>query len=149
LVNRLAKWARRHLAAVLTAGVAVVLFLAAAVAALAVSNALIRQERDRKDEALVQARREKERADANLARAKRAVEDYLTRTAEDPQLKAANFYDLRKRLLTASVPYYEEFARQKHDDPEAQRQRADAYRLLAFVRAELGEDGPAIAHYEQ
>jgi tetratricopeptide (TPR) repeat protein len=133
--QQLLKWARRHQAAVLTAGVALVLFLTAAVAALAVSNALIR--------------REKTRADDNLTRARRAVEDYLTRTAEDPQLKAANFHDLRKRLLTTAVPFYEEFARQQPGDPEARRQQAEAYRLLAFVRAEMGEKEQAVADYGQ
>src|SRR5207237_8564642 len=84
LAMRLKKWIRRHQAAVLTAGVSLVLFLIAAVTILAVSYTLVRQEKDQKGEALVQARLEKERA-------KRAVKDYLSGTEEDPQTKAANF----------------------------------------------------------
>jgi serine/threonine protein kinase/tetratricopeptide (TPR) repeat protein len=142
LVMRLRKWARRHQAAVVTAGVSLSLLLATAVALLAISNSFIRRESD-------QTRAEKLRADENLARAEQAVEDYLTRIAEDPQLKAANFHDLRKKLLTSAVQFLEEFARQKRDDPQAEHQRANAYQQLALVRAETGEFELAIANYEQ
>jgi serine/threonine protein kinase len=149
LARRLQKWSRRHQGIVVTAGVSLLLLLCTALAALATGYLLVRRERDQKDDALIQLRLEKDRADANLARAKQAVKDYLTQTADNPELKAANFHDLRKRLLSTAVPFYEEFTRQKQDDSRSAEEQADAYQRLANIRAEIGERKQAVVDYEQ
>ncbi len=149
VLHRTSKWARRHKAVAWSLGVSGFAVLLIAVAALLVSNVLITREMNQKAVALDQARREKERADLNLAQAHQAVRDYLEKTAYDSRLKEDDFHDLRKQLLATVVPFYEEFVRQKQDDPELEAARARAYRGLAFVRQEMGETDAALADYEQ
>src|SRR5262249_27427206 len=104
---RFGKFARRNKVALSVAAlVSAALLLLLAV--LTVSNIRIQQANTEKDAALVRALDEKKRADQNLARAEKAVEDYLTKVADDPRLKAADLYGFRKELLTTAIPFYEE-----------------------------------------
>jgi tetratricopeptide (TPR) repeat protein len=120
------------------------------------AEAVTREERDEKDaalrqekQALAQVRREMERADHNLEKVSEVVEQYLLRTAESPRLKCADLHDLRKDLLISTVPYYEEFVKQKGDQPKLEMKRGMAYYALAYLRAEMGERKQAQTNYEQ
>jgi serine/threonine protein kinase/tetratricopeptide (TPR) repeat protein len=138
LRQRAQKWARRHQAVVVSA----VVLLAMAVVALSVGSLLLWQEK-RKTET------ERDRADANFQLARKAVGETVTAVAEEPRLKEADFHDLRRRLLSSAVPFYEEFARQRSDDPKLEEAKGAAYGRLAMLRAELGENEAARADYEQ
>jgi eukaryotic-like serine/threonine-protein kinase len=173
---RLRKFVRRNKGLVLAASLVFLAVLAGAglaawqavratqaEAVTRVEQGKVIQERDEKDTALQQkikalsqkevalteARQEKERADGNLEKVNEAVEKYLLRAAENPRLKSADLHDLRKDLLTSAVPYYEEFVKQKGDDPKLEAKRGMAYYALALLRAETGERKQAQADYEQ
>jgi tetratricopeptide (TPR) repeat protein len=93
--------------------------------------------------------REKRRADENLIQAHKAVKEYLFRVTENPQLNSADFFDLRKELLTSAILFYREFVRQHQADPELEAERAAAYAELATLRLELGELEGALAEVRE
>jgi serine/threonine-protein kinase len=142
---RLGRWARHHRPVVAAAAA----LLLTATVALAVSTALIRNQELAALEAKGQAERERDRADGNFQLAKEAVEQTITRVAENPRLKLGDFHDLRKTLLASAVPFYERFVQQVSDDPGLEAERGKAYDRLALVRKEMGELGAARADYER
>jgi serine/threonine-protein kinase len=135
---RLARWGRRHPA--LTAGA--VALLGTAVAALAIGLGAVDRERTRTVAA-------KERAEENFRLADSAVDRYLNAVTEDRQLKEKDFFALRKKLLEAAVPFYEQLAQAQADDPKQEAARGLAYHRLAHVRRQLGEPEAARADHEQ
>jgi serine/threonine protein kinase len=145
---RFRKYARRNKAGLAIAA-AVVLVMMLAVVGLAVNNWLVTREKEQKEAALERVVQEKERADRNLAAARRAVRDYLTTTANDPRLRAADLLALRRNLLATAVPFFEEFAAQQAGNPEAEGERAQVIMQLALVREEMGETEKARAEYDR
>jgi serine/threonine protein kinase len=145
---RFRKFARRNSAG-LAILAAIVLVLMLAVAGLALNNWMVTREKEKKQAALERAVREKARADQNLDRARKAVRDYLTAAANNRLLKEADFSNLRRELLESALGYYEEFVKQKSDDPELERERGRAYGDLAMVREDLGDLESALNNHEQ
>src|SRR5262249_35487057 len=99
---RLGRWARHHRPLVAAAAA----LLLTATVALGVSTALVRRQELAALDAKGQAERERDRADGNFRLAKEAVEQTVTRVAENQQLKQGDFHDLRKSLLSSAVPFY-------------------------------------------
>src|SRR5262249_8363580 len=132
---RLGRWARHHRPLV----AAVLALLLTATVALAVSTALVRKQELAALAAKDQAERERDRADGKFRLAKEAVEQTVTRVAENPRLKQGDFHDLRKALLASAVPFYEKFVLQVSDDPGLEAERGRAYQRLGIVRKEMGE----------
>jgi serine/threonine-protein kinase len=152
LLARLGRWGRRHKP--LVTGAAALLLTA--VAALTIGNALIRQQQVQTQQAKEAAEQQKElaeqqrdRAERNFGLARRAVEDTITKVAENARLKEADFHDLRKQLLASAVPYYQEFVQQQSDDPALEAERGRAYARLAYVRQEMAETEEALADYRE
>jgi serine/threonine protein kinase/tetratricopeptide (TPR) repeat protein len=145
---RFRKFGRRNRAA-MAAGLAGALAVLLTVAGLIANNWLVAREKTKTEVALETALAEKKRADENLARARKAVRDYLSTTANDPRLRAADLQPLRKNLLATAVPFFEEFAALQAGDPEAEGERGQAIFQLAHVREELGETEKARAEYER
>jgi serine/threonine-protein kinase len=141
---RARRWLRQHQR--LATGA--VVLLVTALAALAVSNLLLRHEQRQTAAQKGIAEQQRDRADNNLALAKKAVEDYLTRVADDDELKKADLHQLRKQLLATAVPFLARFARQEGSDPSAQAEQGKALYLLGRLRAEMGETAAAIADYQ-
>jgi serine/threonine protein kinase/Flp pilus assembly protein TadD len=163
LRQRARKWARRHQAVVMTAGIAAAVLVLLAVAGLAVNNVLIRrgqeetkkayeaeaEQRKRADTNLAAEAEQRKRADANLVQAKKAVDDFLIKVTDNPKLNTADFHALRRELLASAVPFYEEFVKQKQGDPDLEAEQSRAYGRLGFVRMHLGERAAAITNYQQ
>ncbi len=95
------------------------------------------------------AHEQKKRAETNFDLARQAVDDTVTKVAENQHLKLANFHNLRRDLLAMAVPFYERFVAQHSDDPVLEADRGHAYLRLAYVRAEMGERQAALTDYEQ
>jgi serine/threonine protein kinase/tetratricopeptide (TPR) repeat protein len=155
---RLRKFIRKHRGPVLAATL-LVLALVAGIVGTSVGLVLTARararavaERDRAVRAEFAARderdkvaAEKKRADENFALARKAVDDYLARVADDPELKdRTDFTSLRKRLLEAALPFYEQFALQQGDSPQSRAESGRIWRRLAQVRIESGELGEAV-----
>ncbi|HVJ81354.1 MAG TPA: serine/threonine-protein kinase, partial [Planctomycetia bacterium] len=145
---RLRKFVRRHRGPIVAFSGLFVAVLAAAVG-LAVSNRMIAREKKEKEDALADAVSEKARADDNLLKARGAVKEFLTKVTEDPQLNSSDFFDLRKRLLSSALPFYQEFVSQRRAEPLLEAERAAAFAELARVRTEIGELPAALADFDQ
>jgi serine/threonine-protein kinase len=141
---RARRWLRQHQR--LATGALVL--LVTALAALVVSNLLLRHEQQQTAAQKVIAERQRDRADENYALAKKAVEEYLTRVADDDELKKADLHRLRKQLLATAVPFLAKFAREEGVDSSAQAEQGKALYLLGRLRAEMGETTAAVADYE-
>jgi serine/threonine protein kinase/tetratricopeptide (TPR) repeat protein len=139
--ERLWRWCRRNKAVAALVAFSAVFLLSLAGVCL-VAAVWLRQARD--DTAA-----QKIQADQNFALAKKAVEDFLTKVTQDKRLTQTDLHSLRKELLQSALPFYEEFARQKTDDPQMEAERGRAYHRLGEVRQALGETEPALANYQE
>jgi serine/threonine protein kinase/tetratricopeptide (TPR) repeat protein len=158
---RLRKFARKHRRLLATAAAFVLLLAVAAVVSAGLAVWALRAERAavtaRDDEANQRADAERQRNDAHTARAladrnfqkaRAAVENYLQKVEDNQDLKNnPNSYELRKQLLAAALPFFEEFVEQKSDDPAVRFDQAEAYCKLAKVRRWMGENETAIREY--
>jgi serine/threonine protein kinase len=131
LIDRGRKWVRRHPAVVR----AVVLLLVFGVIGLAVSTVLIDRERDR-------AQRRAKEAEERFQLARRAV-DEMVRIGDEELADAPHLEAARKRLLEASLAYYQEFIDLRRDDPGAQAElettRDRVRRILADLAVLQGD----------
>jgi len=138
---RLRKFARKNLKALTIAGAFVLLLAGAAVVSTwQAIRATQAETKSRQAEALAQ-----ERFDL----AKEAVDKYLNEVTETPELKNANFEELRRKLLETALPFYQKLAEQAPDDPERASAVGQAYFRLAFIRAQLGQHAAAVQDYGQ
>ena len=94
--------------------------------------------RARDQEAL--AERERVRAETNFRLAREAVDQMLTRVAEDMADKP-HMEQIRRALLTDALKFYEGFLQQKRDDPSVRHETARAYWRVGTIHETLG-NGP-------
>ena len=132
---RFRKFARRNMAALTT--------VAFVVAALVLGTVVSTWQavRATKAEGLAQTRLgETEEAHkgavANLQKAREAVDQMLTRVADEKLLNVPQMEPLRKALLQDALKFYEEFLKQKGDDPELRLGAAVAWQKVGGI---LGE----------
>jgi serine/threonine protein kinase len=98
-----------------------------------------------RDEAVAQ----RQRADRNYALARQAVDNYLSKVADNERLKGADLHGMRKELLESALRFYEQFTREKSDDPEQAAERGRAYYRLGQVRDLIGEGEKARSDFRQ
>ncbi len=79
------------------------------------------------------------RAEASAATARQAVNDYLDRITEAPQLKRPGLLGLRRDLLSLALGYYEGFLRESAADPGLRAESAAAGHRVAIILSELGD----------
>ena len=85
-----------------------------------------------------------QKAEASAATARRAVNDYLDRITESPQLRRPGFIVLRRDLLTRALGYYEGFLRESATDPDLRAEAAAAQNRAAMILSELGDTDRAM-----
>jgi serine/threonine-protein kinase len=145
LLDRAAKWTRRHRFAVWTGSLSLAVLLVLSVLGLAVSNILISREKDQKDVALRQreaalaAVKASERVSrSNLRLARKAVDELYTQLAEElyalPQMQP-----LQRKFLLQALEFYKEFSAQQGSDPEIRFETARAYRRAGSIQHLLGQ----------
>jgi serine/threonine protein kinase/tetratricopeptide (TPR) repeat protein len=128
LLERVAKWSRRHRMVV----VAAFLVLLLAVGGLATGLVLIGRERD-------EARRQRLRAEENFAKARQVVDAYLTKISENRLILEPGLQPLRKELLEEALKFYNDFSRENAADPALRAELAQSYLRVGNVDALLGE----------
>jgi serine/threonine-protein kinase len=138
------RWLRRHRPVVAAATA----LLVTAVVALSIGTVLIRQRERAAQEARHQAERQRDRADYNLHLARDAVNETVTKIAANALLKRADFHHLRRELLQAMVPFYEQFVQQRQNDPNLEVEHGQAWFDLAYLHAQMGENQKARSDYE-
>jgi serine/threonine protein kinase/tetratricopeptide (TPR) repeat protein len=137
---RLRKFVRRNRGPVLAVTLLVLTLLAGIIGT---SGGMVIARRRAEGERLA-----RQRADANFALANEAVEKYLSKVTDDPDLKRADFHRLRKKLLESAIPFFQKIAEQKSDDPEVEARRGRAYDRLGDVRRTMGENEAAVQDSE-
>ena len=106
-----------------------------------IAETLARDDRDLAEKARALANR-------NFQKARAAVENYLQKVTDNPDLKnRGGLHDLRMQLLEAALPFFEEFVKEKSDDPALRLDQGRAYFRLAKVRAEMGKREAALRDY--
>ncbi len=129
LVERATKWARRH-TVIVEAALAI---LAVTVLALLAHSILLGQEQQR----TVAARK---LAESRSRQARKAVDSMYTRVAEKWLIDQPGLRPLQREFLQEALAFYQEFARQQGDDPEAQIEQAVAMRRVGEIQDALNND---------
>jgi hypothetical protein len=119
LLERARKWSRRHRAVVGSAVACLLLLLVGlAVSTLLIARAhadtlaALERERQKAQEAIDQ----RARAEQSFEQARRVV-DYFTRLGEEDLAGVPHLQGLRRRVLETALAYYQDFIRQRRDDP--------------------------------
>jgi serine/threonine protein kinase/Flp pilus assembly protein TadD len=132
---RFRKLARRNKAALTTA--------ALVAAALLAGTAAATWQAFRAEAALEEETRQHQRADAHLRLALASLEEIYTdlgegRLADEPHLEP-----LRREFLTKALRFFQEFARENHDDPRLRFELGKAYSRVGAIQSFLGQDPEA------
>src|SRR6185312_1238436 len=168
------RWCRRNKG--LAAGIALAfLGLAVAVVLQAINNATIArtsheravalvekegalessrasERRARESEALARtsaadAQAQRVRAEAGEEQARAAVDQFLTRVTDDALLKAPGLQSLRRDLLRSALRFYDEFLKQRGDDPGLRSALADVHLRVGRILSDLGDGAGARKSY--
>ncbi|MBS0207278.1 MAG: serine/threonine protein kinase [Planctomycetes bacterium] len=138
LIDRIAKWGRRHRVATLSA----VLILVLALVASGITTALVAREHANTKAALKREqdanKRERERAseaEDHYRLTRRAV-DLFVELSDEGLLEFPPLIPLRQRLLEAAVAYYQELS-DRRDDLGIQRDLGASRERLTALQAEL------------
>ena len=78
------------------------------------------------------------RADAGFTQARAAVDDYLKNVSEDDTLKETpKLGPLRRRLIESAITFYQQFLKDRRDDPSLRKEIAEVTLKLLKLRREL------------
>jgi tetratricopeptide (TPR) repeat protein len=92
---------------------------------------------------------ERGRAEQNYGLARKALDHAVTQVANHSQLSSPAFRELRKQILEAVAPIYEEVVAQRSEDPNMLAEQGRAYGQRAVLRGQQGEIDQAVADYQQ
>jgi serine/threonine protein kinase/tetratricopeptide (TPR) repeat protein len=101
------------------------------------------------DESRGQAEKALQKAEENFARARSAVNEYLTAISDDPRLKESGLSPLRAQLLQSALGFYQEFLKERANDPALRQELAGIYYKVGQIYSDLGIPGPANQSYAQ
>ncbi len=137
-IERVGRWCRRHKTTV----AATILILLVASLALAISNFLVNQEKNK-------TRAVGEQADRNFQLAQQAVDDYLVEISENSLLGKPGLQPLREALLTKSLKYYETFLSHQDDNQALLEDVANATERVAQIVREIGNRDESLRHLQK
>ena len=139
LLERTAKWARRHAAIVLAASAVLII----AVGALLASTLLIAREQRQTATAL-------KTAEDRFRQARRAVDTMYTRVAEEWLSQKSDLEPLQRTFLQEALEFYRQLVREQKqtDDPLVRRETARAYNRVAELERRLGRLRDAEAAFQ-
>jgi len=130
LLDKTAKWARRHRALV---AIGLVVFLLLIGGQMVSHYLLVRQHRTFKTDYA--------KAEANFRQA-RCLADSLVEWSDEAMSNKPEFLETRRKLLEAALTYYQDFIAQQDDETALQAEVEDARKRAMHLREELS----AIAH---
>src|SRR5262249_2056367 len=97
---------------------------------------------------LQEAERQRQLEERSFRQAHQTVNDFYTRLADELQ-RAPGLQPLRKKLLEAGLGYYQNFLKQRKDDPRLRRELADAQFDAARISGEIGSRVEAVKAYRE
>jgi serine/threonine protein kinase len=131
LLERTAKWSRRHRITVATA----FLFLLVAVVALAASSLII-------------ARKQRE-VEKQRDEARQAVDDMYVDVAQEWLAQRAALEPMQHKFLQKALGYYQRFGGDDTNEPSARLRTAVAYRRVGEIQEKLGHHREAKSAYRR
>ena len=133
LLERAAKWARRHTTVVIAAFTVLIM----AVGALSASTFVIAREQRQTAAAL-------RTAEEGFRQARRAVDTMYTRVAEEWLSRKSELQPLQRTFLQEALEFYRQLVREpdRSRDPSVRRETARAYTRIAELERRLGESRP-------
>jgi serine/threonine protein kinase len=133
------RWFRKHRTWAAAAALSLLgICLVATIAALVIEGS-------RRGEA--QARRE---AELNFSMAQKAVDGYLTSVSENTLLKEQDSVDvrnLRQELLRSALKYYQQFVKERSQDPRLRQELANAYCRVGEITREISSKQQALESF--
>jgi serine/threonine protein kinase/tetratricopeptide (TPR) repeat protein len=145
---RLTKSARLNRVALATAAMVAAALLIGLAASIAMAFRAVAAER-RTAAALGKVREGLAEADLQRARARRAVDDMYTQVAEKWLSRDGALTPLQRQFLEKALAFYEDFARERADDPEARAEEARAAARVGQIRDRLGLTAEAMRSHRQ
>jgi serine/threonine-protein kinase len=88
-------------------------------------------------------------AEARFRQARRAVDDLCIRLGEERLARFPGLQPLRKEILETGLRYYEDFLRQKGDDPRLREEMAATLFRAAYITNLIGSKSEALRAYER
>jgi eukaryotic-like serine/threonine-protein kinase len=148
-LQRAARWVRRHKAAAISSAVGIVLLaLVSTVGVVLVEHQ--RQIADRlaneNGRLAIQEHAAKEQAELAFREARNAVDDLFTKVSEDSLLNAPGMQRVRRDLLQKTLDYYEQFLKQRTDDPTVEEELATTQFRAGRIIDELRSPEEALPH---
>jgi eukaryotic-like serine/threonine-protein kinase len=134
-MERSARWARRHMAALVVAVSLLVLGLAAGIVVVLVKNAEIRRGH---------AETLKQRGEA-----RRAVREMYTNFAEEWLGRQPNLQPVQREFLRKALEYYQAFSLEKDPDPTVRAEAGEAALRVAEIQRKLGRIDESERAYRQ
>ena len=151
LLERAAKWSRRHRAMVTSALVMLVL----AAVGFAASTVLIAREQANTEAAYQRITEEQTRTQAayeaevrNFQQARRML-DFFAQVSAEELADKPQAQEVRRKLLQAALDYYQTFIEQCPDDPSTQKELARSHLRVANLLNGMGAPAEALAALEQ
>ncbi len=152
-LQRARKWGRRHQPVVWSATVSAAVLLVLVAVIMVVSNVRITREAGEKANALAAAKASEQDAKTkeglakeaqqaaveNLKDALAAVDQMLTRVAEERLVYAPQMEPIRRELLQDALKFYNKFLLKNGDNPAIRRETALAYRRMGSLHYQLGD----------
>jgi tetratricopeptide (TPR) repeat protein len=89
------------------------------------------------------------KAEENFAKARAAVNDYLTAVSEDERLKAPGLQGLRIQLLQSALQFYQQFLKERGNDPTLRRELAGVYLKVGEIYRDLRQSKAASPAFAQ
>jgi serine/threonine-protein kinase len=82
---------------------------------------------------------QQQRAEANFAKARAAVDDYFTKISESQLMQVPGMQPLRRELLQSALAFYQDFLKERTDDPSIRAGLASAWLRVGTILGELGD----------
>src|SRR5262245_28680704 len=89
------------------------------------------------------------RAEDNFRKARQAVDEYLTQVSQSKLLNVPGLQPLRKELLESARSYYQEFLRDRGDDPTVRAEAAEAWYRLGVITHDIGSHAEALEQLQK
>ena len=143
--ERAARWARRHMAAVLTAAsflAVMVVVLGAGIVVVLAKQAEIRRQHNEVLRSRAEARHQRDEA-------RRAVNDMYTQVAEDWLDRQPSLQPLQREFLLKALAYYRTFALEQDTDPAVRAEAGVASLRVGEIQRQLGEPAEAERAYRR
>src|SRR5262249_59980444 len=99
--------------------------------------------------ALVRVRESLAEADRQRAQARKAVDEMYTQVAEKWLSREGELTSLQRDFLEKAQAFYEQFAREQADDPEARAEAGKAASRVGQIQAQLGQSSGALEAHQR